>query len=263
MNFDYLNDMIKYIEENLENEIDINYLGKITKTNRFILERIFVFLNGITINEYIKKRRLSKAYEDIKNTNLKIIDIAMKYRYNSAPAFNRAFKNLFGVTPTEARTKKGQYKIIPMIYFEKSKDSFSFDYEIKKISSITLYCYHITTKSESDLLYKIRHLYDNIRKNGSYQKFNERGMFGIFYRKDEDCHYYLGSITHSTDLEEYTLREGNYAIFKLLSREQKDIVSFEKKITNRWIPSTNYKVSPYLKIEFYKDDHCYIFLPLE
>ena len=159
MNFDYLNKMIDYIENNLDNEIDFNELSKITNTNIFILEHVFMFLTSMTITEYIKKRRLSKAFEDIRNTNLKIIDIAFKYQYNSAPSFNRAFKQLFNMTPTECRKSIGNYKIIPREYFETNKTDYNFDYEIKKINSITLYCYHITSKNHSDLLYKIRKIF--------------------------------------------------------------------------------------------------------
>lgn len=56
MNFDYLNKMIEYIENNLDSEIDYNKLSKIANTNLFILERIFMFLTDMTINEYIKKK---------------------------------------------------------------------------------------------------------------------------------------------------------------------------------------------------------------
>ena len=59
MNFDCLNKMIKYIEDNLDCQINLDTLSKITNTNLFILERIFMFLTNMTINEYIKKRRLS------------------------------------------------------------------------------------------------------------------------------------------------------------------------------------------------------------
>lgn len=94
MNYERLNEMVEYLEEHLADDIDFDELGKITRTNTFILERIFAFLTDMTLTEYIKKRRLSKAFEEIRNTDAKIIDIAIKYRYNSASAFNRAFKNL-------------------------------------------------------------------------------------------------------------------------------------------------------------------------
>lgn len=260
VNFDYLNKMIEYIENNLDNEIDYNELSKITNTNIFILERIFMFLTNMTLTEYIKKRRLSRAFEDIRNTNLKIIDIAFKYQYNSASSFNRAFKRVFNITPTECRKGLGNYKIIPMEYFESNKNNFSFDYEVKKLKSIYLYCYHITSKNHSDLLYKIRQLFKKIKINGKYKEFNEVGMYGIFSKSKELYHYYLGSIKYFHDLEKYRISKGEYAIFKLISRNQKDIVDLEEKINKQWIPSTNYNIKNNLKIELYKDDCCYIYL---
>ena len=238
MNFDYLNKMIDYIENNLDNEIDFNELSKITNTNIFILEHVFMFLTSMTITEYIKKRRLSKAFEDIRNTNLKIIDIAFKYQYNSAPSFNRAFKQLFNMTPTECRKGIGDYKIIPKEYFETNKTNYNFDYEIKEINSITLYCYHIASKNHSDLLYKIRELYKKVKNNNYYKEFNEVGMYGIFSKNEN-------------------------AIFKLISRNQNDIVSLEEKINKQWIPATNYNINNNLKIELYMNDSCYIYLPIK
>lgn len=263
MNFDYLNKMIKYIENNLDNEIDFNELSKITNTNIFILDRIFMFLTNMTITEYIKKRRLSKAFEDIRNTDLKIIDIAFKYHYNSAPAFNRAFKSLFNITPTECRKGISNYKIIPIEYFETNKKNYNFDYEIKTINSITLYCYHVTSKNHSDLLYKIRKLYKKVRNNNYYNIFNEAGMYGIFYKNDNSYDYYLGSTKYFPNLEKYEIARNEYAAFKLISKNQNDIVTLEEKINKQWIPSTNYNIKSNLKIELYKDNNCYIYLPIK
>lgn len=263
MNFDYLNKMIEYIEKNLDDEINFNELGKITNTNIFILERVFMFLTNMTITEYIKKRRLSKAFEEIRNTNLKIIDIAFKYQYNSASSFNRAFKQLFNITPTECRKGIGSYKIVPIEYFENNKKQYNFDYEINKIDSIFLYCYHITSDNHSELLYKIKQLYKKIKKNGYYKIFNEIGMYGIFYKNDNSFHYYLGSTKYFSNLEKYEIKENEYAVFKLVSRQQNDIVSLEERINKQWIPSTNYNIKNNFKIELYKDDNCYIFIPIK
>lgn len=263
MNFDYLNKMIEYIENNLDSEIDYNKLSKIANTNLFILERIFMFLTDMTINEYIKKRRLSKAFEEIRNTDYKIIDIAFKYQYNSASSFNRAFKQLFNITPTECRKSIGNYKIIPIEYFETNNKKYSFDYQIKKIKSTILYCYHITAENHSDLLYKIQQLYKKVNMNGNYEEFNEIGMYGIFSKSDGLYHYYLGSTKYFSNLEKYEIMENEYAIFKPISRKQNDIVRLEEKINKQWIPSTNYNIKNNLKIEFYKNDSCFISLPIK
>ena len=233
MNFDYLNKMIDYIENNLDNEIDFNELSKITNTNIFILEHVFMFLTSMTITEYIKKRRLSKAFEDIRNTNLKIIDIAFKYQYNSKE------------------------------YFETNKTNYNFDYEIKEINSITLYCYHIASKNHSDLLYKIRELYKKVKNNNYYKEFNEVGMYGIFSKNENIYNYYLGSTKYFSNLEKYKIEKNKYAIFKLISRNQNDIVSLEEKINKQWMPATNYNINNNLKIELYMNDSCYIYLPIK
>lgn len=263
MNFDYLNNMVEYIENNLDNKIDFNELSKITNINLFILERIFMFLTNMTIIEYIKKRRLSKAFEEIRNTDCKIIDIAFKYQYNSASSFNRSFKRVFNITPTECRKGIGNYKITPIEYFEVNKEKYNFNYEIKKIDSIFLYCYHITSKTHSNLLYKIKQLYQEIKINGRYNEFNEIGMYGIFSKEEGLYHYYLGSTKHFSDLERYEIKKNEYAEFKLISRGQNEIVNFEEKINKQWIPATNYNIKNNFKIELYKGDNCYIYLPIK
>lgn len=263
MNFDNLNNMVEYIENNLDNKIDFNELSKITNTNLFILERIFMFLTNMTIKEYINKRRLSKAFEEIRNTNCKIIDIAFKYQYNSAPSFNRAFKRVFNITPTECRKGIGNYKIIPIEYFETNRGKYNFNYEIRKFNSIFLYCYHITSKTHPDLLYKIKQLYQKIKTNGRYNEFNEIGMYGIFSKEEGSYHYYLGSTKHFSDLEKHEIKKNEYAEFKLISREQNEIVNLEEKINKQWIPSTNYNIKNNLKIELYKSDNTYIYLPIK
>lgn len=263
MNFECLNKMIQYIENNLDSEIDYNKLSQIMNTNLFILERIFMFLTNMTINEYIKKRMLSRAFEEIRNTDSRIIDIAFKYQYNSATSFTRAFKQLFDITPTECRKGISNYKIIPIEYFEVNKCNYNFDYEIKKMNSKLLYCYHITSKNHSDFLYKIKQLYQKVKSNGKYKEFNEVGMYGIFCKVGKEYHYYLGSTKYFPNLEKYEISENEYAVFKPISRKQNDIVSLQEKINKQWIPSTTYNIKNNLKIELYKDNSCYIYLPIK
>ncbi len=263
MNYEYLNKMIEYIENNLDNEIDYSKLSTITNTNTFILERIFLFLTNMTINEYIKKRRLSKAFEEIRNTNEKIIDIAIKYQYNSASSFNRAFKQLFNITPSECRKKIGDYKIIPIEYFENTKHGINFDYEIKKLKKTTLYCFHTESNNYDDFLYNIRELFSNAKKSNYYENFNKEGMYGIYYKNNNVYHYYLGSKKHYQELVPFTIEEKEYALFRLNSRNQKDITNLESRINKQWIPSTSYNAYKNLKIELYQDNMCYIYLPIE
>lgn len=263
MNFDCLNKMIKYIEDNLDEKIDFNKISNITNTNLFILERIFMFLTNMTLVEYIKKRRLSKAFEEIRNTDKKIIDIAFKYQYNSATSFNRAFKKLFNITPSECRKGVGDYKIFPIEYFNANNKKYNFDYEVKLIEDIDIYCFHISSKNHSDFLYKIRELYKEIKEQDYYEIFNKNGMYGVSIKEKNLFHYYLGSKKFFPSLEKYRINKNKYVVFELPSRNQKDIVDLENKIDNQWLPSTNYNKKYNFKIEYYTLEKCYIYLPIE
>ena len=109
MNYKLLNKIVDYIESNLTEKIDLKYLAKKLGLNMFIMERVFSIITNTSIKEYIRKRRLSLAYEEIKNTDNKIIDVAVKYGYESSVSFARSFKREFNVAPSKIRKDKSFY----------------------------------------------------------------------------------------------------------------------------------------------------------
>lgn len=113
-----LNEVSMYIEDHIIDDIDINKLAEITKQSSDSFSRLFSYMVGMTANEYIRRRRLSLAVNDLQNSDMKIIDIAMKYGWNSSDAFAKAFVNHHGTTPTNARSKIGSVKIYPPVSFE-------------------------------------------------------------------------------------------------------------------------------------------------
>jgi len=98
-----MNSVLDYIEHNLDGEIDDNKIAMLSASYKGMFQRVFAIITDMTLSEYIRKRRLTQAAVDIQNTNAKIIDIAVKYGYNSANAFSSAFKNFHGITPSYAR----------------------------------------------------------------------------------------------------------------------------------------------------------------
>ena len=79
--------------------------------------RIFSFLTGMSLSEHIRRRRLSQAVFDLQNSNEKIVDIALKYGYESPTTFTRAFRELHGVTPSSVRKTSVPLKTYPPITF--------------------------------------------------------------------------------------------------------------------------------------------------
>ncbi len=94
---------ICYIEENLTQELTAAEIARYVHISTFYFQKSFAMLCGFTLTEYIRNRRLALAGNDLANGNEKIIDIAMKYGYDSPDSFTKAFTRFHGVTPTAAR----------------------------------------------------------------------------------------------------------------------------------------------------------------
>ncbi|KMJ55187.1 AraC family transcriptional regulator, partial [Bacillus sp. LL01] len=93
-----MNHALHYIEENLASTIDLKEVANRAYCSEYHFKRLFTLLSGITISEYIRRRRLTLAALELKDIKVKVIDIAMKYGYQSPDAFSRAFQNYHGVT---------------------------------------------------------------------------------------------------------------------------------------------------------------------
>ena len=98
-----MNQAIDYVEEHLTGEIDEKEICNIMACSFSMFQGSFTQITGIPLSEYIRRRKLTCAAHELQNTDQKVIDIALKYGYQSADAFRVAFKRLHGVTPMDAR----------------------------------------------------------------------------------------------------------------------------------------------------------------
>ena len=113
-----INNAIDYIERNLTENIDLNTAAGFVGCSQWEFQRIFSFLTHIPLGEYIRQRKLTLAAHDIQNSDFKIIDIALKYGYESPAAFSRAFYKLHGITPSSARGVGTTFNTYPKVTFE-------------------------------------------------------------------------------------------------------------------------------------------------
>lgn len=113
-------DVIHYLEQiSLEGtEIDYDEISKIAMSPAEIFQRIFIFVSGISIADYVRKRKLTLAGHDLKNSDISVLDVAIKYGFESHSAFSRAFKNHHGMTPSEARFKAVQNDYLPINFLD-------------------------------------------------------------------------------------------------------------------------------------------------
>lgn len=112
-----LNSAITYIESNLCDEIDFDVVAGIACVTKDSFVRFFSYMTGMTLNEYIRRRRLTLAAFELRNSDLHVIDVAVKYGWDSADAFTKAFSRQHGITPIQVRDVHASFKIYPPASF--------------------------------------------------------------------------------------------------------------------------------------------------
>lgn len=111
------NQAMTYIEANLDSDIDFTQVARLAGCSEHHFRRTFSFLSGMSLSEYIRRRRMSQAALELSQSDGKIIDLALKYGYTSPDAFSRAFQEVHDITPTAARSHAAPLKgIVPMTF---------------------------------------------------------------------------------------------------------------------------------------------------
>jgi len=114
----HMNDAMKYIEENLFGVIRIQTAARIACCSEYHFKRMFSYLSGYSLGEYIRYRRLALAGTELRDRKNRIIDIALRIGYESADSFARAFVSFHDVTPSQARNDFIALKAFPPMTFQ-------------------------------------------------------------------------------------------------------------------------------------------------
>lgn len=254
LNVDWIKGMqraIDYIEENLL--IDLNYseISKHAYVSEFHFQRVFSILCGYTVGEYIKSRRLSLAAEELSMSDVKIIDIAFKYGYETSESFSKAFARFHGVTPKKARESGAKLKsfcrLIIKISLEGGK---KMDYMIEKKEGLTFVGYktkfegglHEREKAEEEFWINTRDKQEALKQIWQEEgvwytlstNFNDYGFeHYIAVKSDAEC---------TEGFERINLSGFTYAIF---STEEccfptRIFMDLRKHVISEWLPSSDY-----------------------
>ena len=113
-----MNQALNYIEENLTGEIKLETAARFVNCSVWEFQRLFSFVMHTSLGEYIRGRKLALAASDVQTTEAKIIDIALKYGYDSPAAFSRAFGRQYGISPSSARNVGVTLAPYPKITFQ-------------------------------------------------------------------------------------------------------------------------------------------------
>lgn len=251
-----LNEVSLYIENHITDDIDITELAKITMQNSDSFSRLFGYMVGMTINEYIRRRKLSLAINDLQNSDAKIIDIAMKYGWNSSDAFTKAFVNQHGITPTNARNKIGSVKIYPPVSFEVNvKGAKEMDFKIIDVEGFEVYglskqfgCQAAERFKQENIMWSVdaEHYPEKICNgyDGVWYGIWNNGLYSIA-RNENDVEY--------NNLEKIFIAQGKYAVFTTEKGgwAGAELPRLHDLIFNSWLPNSNYKIKKEYIIEVY------------
>lgn len=129
-----LSKAIEYIENHLDQEISFDEVARIACCSTYYFQRIFSYVAGISLAEYIRRRRMTQAAFELQGTDKRVLDIALKYGYASPTSFNRAFQSVHGISPIAAKEKGALLNAYPPIRFS------------VKVSGGSAMSYHIIEK---------------------------------------------------------------------------------------------------------------------
>lgn len=263
-----MNRALDYVESNLINEIDMNMVAKMACCSSYNFQNMFSFITGISLTEYIRRRRLTLAAFEIHDSDIKIIDAALKYGYESPVSFARAFQALHGMPPSSARDSSATLKAFPKISFQISiKGASEIDYRIETKDAFDIFGIETISSSIGDKKYESpSQLWKRCQGNGLYEKlFNASGDLPSFisqnlckihgaanYRNTEDntFPYMLCCFSgKNSNMKGYSIAHipsQTYAIFpskkfKWDEDFQSVLSTLQKRFYSDWLPTSNYE----------------------
>lgn len=256
-----LNQAINYMEEHLTEQVDYEELGRIAGCSSYHFQRMFSYMAGMPLSEYIRKRKMSLAAVDLQGGRIKIIDAAEKYGYSSPTAFNRAFQSVHGIAPSAIRAEGVSVKSFPPITFiltVKGVEEMKYRIETKEAFRIVGVSVPLEKEIEKNFAV-IPSKWKEIAVNGTLERLTSMmntepmGVLGVSTCNEKEPWRYYIAVSSSMDgegLEEYTVPAATWAIFSGSGTNQ-SIQELEKRIVTEWLPTSGYEYGSAPDIEVY------------
>lgn len=264
---DRMNQALEYIEAGLAADIDYDEVARLACCSSYHFARMFSFIAGATLSEYIRRRRLTLAAFELQKGGAKVIDTAFKYGYDSPEAFSRAFKALHGLSPSMVRKSGVVLKSYPKISFHISiKGDTEMNYRIEEKEGFTVFGVEMFSNMDDGKNFEeITAFWGHFYQSGMDRKLpsdppgQHHAIMSYKEWVDGKMPYMICSVKKegmdTTGFTEVSVPAARWAIFStdVVPEGQitEPIQDIWKKIYAEWFPTSGYEHAALPDCEFY------------
>ncbi len=272
---DGIQNAVQYIEDNLTEDLQIEDIAAKAYVSPFHFQRIFNVLCGFTLGEYIRSRRLTLAAQELSLSEAKVIDIAMKYGYDSHDSFTRAFTKFHGVSPKAAKEKGAKLKSFAPLRIKLTLEGGTMtEYKIVEKAAFTIMG-KVKRFSHDTQYQEIPKFWDEHYETGGGEIIC--GNYGICMDcGGKDFEYLIAdNYMPCKEIPEgcttRVIPAGTWAVFSCKGALPRSIQELDNTIWSEWLPNcSDYKLAGDYSIEMYtpipenpEDTYCEIWVPVK
>lgn len=266
---DALQRSIDYLENHLDSEFKMEDAAARANVSVFHFQRIFMVLTDMSVMEYVRRRRLTLAAEELALTDVRVIDVAFKYGYETPEAFAKAFKRQHGMSPSVARSsKKGFTSYNRLVISVQLKGALPMKVRIEEKEEFQIVGVKKTLSFENgENTREIPKMWGEVHQNGVNDELTAlndgaiKGMLGVCCMMDsvaKTMEYWIAAAVKGNEFperyESFMVPAATYAVFEVVGPMPQAIQSMWEKIYSEWFPSSSYRPSGSAELEVYTND---------
>lgn len=255
-----LNEAVDYLEGRLAGEIRYEEAARAACCSTYHFQRMFAYLAGVPLSEYIRRRRMTLAAADLQTE--KIIDVGLKYGYASPTAFNRAFQGVHGVPPSRAREPGAALKSYPRIRFQITiQGAEEMNYRIEKKAAFRVVGVERKLEREIERNFEaVPQMWQTVAADGTLGRLagmmdaEPKAILGVSAcGEEEEWRYWIAVASTrpaGEGLKEFIVPEATWAVFPGKGTNQ-SVQELERRIITDWLPSSGYEYGNAPDVEAY------------
>lgn len=250
---------IEYIEENITDDLTVARIADEVNVSAFYFQKGFSMLCGYSVGEYIRMRRLSLAGSEMVSSNSKVIDLAVKYGYDSQDSFTKAFTRFHGSTPTDVRRNGALLRSFAPLHMKLTLEGGTvMEYRIEqkpafKVMGISRMFSYETANVDIPKYWDEVHIHT--------EEKSVMGMYGICFDEKMEGNQFRYMIADDfaaeesakRKLEECEIPAHTWAVFPCRGAMPLALQEVNKRIFSEWMTTSRYKIAEGYNIEYYSN----------